>query len=54
MSDAPPFLAVSNSVAGRAWVDRLDEATTRTAQAIVQRLGVSEIVARIIAGRGVC
>ena len=47
------FLNVTNSVSGRAWVDRLDEATTRTAQAIAQRFGISEIVSRIIAGRGV-
>ncbi len=50
---AEPFLNVARSVTGRTWVDRLDEAQLRTAQAITQRLGVSEIVARIIAGRGV-
>ena len=50
---ADPFLSVSSSVTGRIWVDRLGDAETRTAQAIVQRLGTSEIVARIIASRGV-
>jgi len=50
---AEPFLNVSRSITGRAWVDRLDDNQSRIAQAIAQRLGVSEIVARIIAGRGV-
>ena len=48
-----PFLNVTASVTGRAWVDRLDDAMTRTAQAIAQRSGMSEILARIIAARGV-
>jgi single-stranded-DNA-specific exonuclease len=48
-----PFLNVTASVTGRAWVDRLDDAQTRTAQAIAQRSGTSEILARIIAARGV-
>ncbi len=47
------FLDVSHSVTGRAWVDRLDAAMTRNAQAISQRTGLSEILARIVAGRGV-
>ena len=54
MLDAPrPFLDVTRSVTGRAWVDRLDATTTRTATAIAQRAGISEILARIIAARGV-
>ena len=48
-----PFLNVSASLTGRAWVDRLDERETRIAQAIAQRTGWSEILARILAGRGV-
>ncbi|HEX4297906.1 MAG TPA: DHH family phosphoesterase, partial [Devosia sp.] len=48
-----PFLNVTSSLTGRAWRDRLDEARTRTAQAIAQRSGLSEILARILAGRGV-
>ncbi|WP_240233276.1 single-stranded-DNA-specific exonuclease RecJ [Devosia lacusdianchii] len=48
-----PFLDVSRSVTGRAWTDRLDAMTTRTATAISQRSGISEILARIIAARGV-
>ncbi|KKB85147.1 single-stranded DNA exonuclease [Devosia limi DSM 17137] len=51
----PPrhFLDVTSSATGRAWVDRLDMAATRTAGAIAQRSSLSEILARIIAGRGV-
>ncbi|RYE08399.1 MAG: single-stranded-DNA-specific exonuclease RecJ [Hyphomicrobiales bacterium] len=48
-----PFLDVTSSVTGRAWADRLDDQQTRIAQAIAQRSGTSEIVARIIAARGV-
>ena len=47
------FLNVTASATGRAWIDRLDDAQTRTAQAIAQRSGISEILARIIAARGV-
>jgi single-stranded-DNA-specific exonuclease len=50
---AAPFLNVTASATGRAWVDRLDEAQARTAQAIAQRGTATEIVARIIAARGV-
>jgi len=54
MSDAPrPFLDVSRSVSGRAWVDRLDVAGARQATGIGQRAGVPDILARIMAGRGV-
>jgi len=51
----PPrfFLDVERSALGRAWVDRLDAAGTRTATAISQQTDVSEILARILAGRGV-
>ena len=47
------FLDVSRSVLGRPWVDRLDAAGVRTATAIGQRTELSEILARIVAGRGV-
>nr|WP_314260335.1 single-stranded-DNA-specific exonuclease RecJ [uncultured Devosia sp.] len=54
MPDTPrPFLDVSRSVTGRMWTDRLDINTTRMATAISQRAGVSEILARILAARGV-
>jgi single-stranded-DNA-specific exonuclease len=48
-----PFLDVTQSLSGRMWVDRLDDAASRAAQAIAQRTGVSEILARILAGRNV-
>jgi single-stranded-DNA-specific exonuclease len=54
MLEAPRlFLDVTRSVTGRAWVDRLDMGATRTAQAIAQRSDISEILARVLAGRGV-
>jgi single-stranded-DNA-specific exonuclease len=54
MPESPrPFLDISTSVTGRAWVDRLDAAQARTATAIGQRSGIPDILARIIAARGV-
>lgn len=54
MPEAPrPFLDISSSVTGRAWVDRLDAAAARTATAIGQRAAVTDILSRIMAGRGV-
>ncbi|MCS6762353.1 MAG: single-stranded-DNA-specific exonuclease RecJ [Candidatus Devosia symbiotica] len=50
---ARPFLDVSCSVTGRAWIDRLDSGITRIATAIAQRSGVSEILARVMAAREV-
>src|SRR5690606_22880253 len=47
------FLDVTQSVTGRAWVDRLDSAGTRLAGAIAQKAGISDILARILAGRSV-
>jgi single-stranded-DNA-specific exonuclease len=47
------FLDVEHSVTGRAWHDRLDANMVRTATTIGQRSEVSEILARIIAGRGI-
>lgn len=47
------FLNVEHSVAGRRWIDRLDPAATRMAGAITQQTGLSEILARILAARGV-
>lgn len=45
------FLGVERSLTGRAWVSRL--ADDRLALAIAQREGLPEIVARVLAGRGV-
>jgi single-stranded-DNA-specific exonuclease len=50
---AAPFLDVQSSLTGRTWTDRLEEPQARIAQAIAQRTGISEILARILAGRGV-
>jgi single-stranded-DNA-specific exonuclease len=47
------FLDVERSVLGRAWRDRLDERATARALAIVQRHGLPELLARILAGRDV-
>ena len=54
MPESPrPFLDITSSVTGRAWMDRLDAAQARTATAIGQRTGIPDILARIIAARGV-
>src|SRR3954452_11960868 len=47
------FLDVDRSVCGRSWRDRLDERSTSRALAIAQRHNVPELLARILAGRGV-
>jgi len=46
-------LVVTRSVSGRTWRERLTATETPTALAIAQRLGVPEVVARVLAGRGV-
>lgn len=54
MLDAPrPFLDVTRSITGRSWTDRLTATTTRLATAIAQRNDISEILARVLASRGV-
>jgi single-stranded-DNA-specific exonuclease len=47
------FLDVERSICGRAWRDRLDERASARAVAIAQRHNVPELLARILAGRGV-
>ena len=47
------FLGIERSACGRAWRDRLDEQGSQRALAIVQHHGVPELLARILAGRGV-
>ena len=47
------FLGVERSATGRAWRDRLDERGQARALAIAQRPGVPELLARVLAGRGV-
>ncbi len=47
------FLGVEQSVTGRVWRDRLDARREARALAIAQRSGVPELLARILAARGV-
>ena len=47
------FRGVEQSATGRAWRDRLDERGNLRALSIIQRHGLPEILARVIAGRGI-
>jgi single-stranded-DNA-specific exonuclease len=47
------FLGVERSATGRAWRDRLDQRGQARALDIAQRHGVPELLARVLAGRGV-
>ena len=47
------FLNVERSLTGRRWVERLDVEGTARALAIAQRDDIHDIVARVLAGRGV-
>ncbi|HXW27854.1 MAG TPA: single-stranded-DNA-specific exonuclease RecJ [Xanthobacteraceae bacterium] len=47
------FFSVERSITGRAWRDRLDQHASAGALTIAQRHGVPELLARIVAGRGV-
>jgi single-stranded-DNA-specific exonuclease len=47
------FLGVERSATDRAWRDRLDDRANARALAMVQRHGLPELLARIIAGRGI-
>jgi len=47
------FLGVERSATGRAWRDRLDERGAARALAMVQRHGLAELLARVLAGRSV-
>ena len=46
-----PFLGVASSITGRRWRVRLED--DRAAQALQQRLGISDLLARVMAARGV-
>ncbi|MFT0860103.1 single-stranded-DNA-specific exonuclease RecJ [Ancylobacter sp. G4_0304] len=48
-----PFLGVARSATGRFWRERLDVRGAQATMAIVQRHGVPELLARVLAGRGV-
>jgi len=47
------FLGVEKSATGRVWRDRLDARMGQAALAISQRHGLPELLARVLAGRGV-
>ena len=47
------FLGVAHSAGGRAWRDRLDARGQAQATAIAQRHALPELLARVLAGRGV-
>jgi single-stranded-DNA-specific exonuclease len=47
------FLQVERSVSGNRWVSRLDQAGLNRALAIAQVHGLSDLIARVLAGRGV-
>jgi single-stranded-DNA-specific exonuclease len=47
------FLGVEKSATGRVWRDRLDERASARALAMVQRHELPELLARILAGRGI-
>ena len=48
-----PFLGVAQSATGKVWRDRLDARGTARALAITQRHQLPEMLARVLAGRGV-
>lgn len=48
-----PFLGVANSALGRLWVERCDASQSAIALAIAQTHGLPDILARVLAGRGV-
>lgn len=53
MIESRPFLGVHYSATGRVWRDRLDLRANAAALAISQRYGLPELLARVLAGRGV-
>ncbi|BCJ90569.1 single-stranded-DNA-specific exonuclease [Terrihabitans soli] len=50
---APALLGVNSSFTGRFWRERLDSQGQSLALAIAQRHGVPEVLARVLAGRGI-
>ena len=53
LSAPRPFLGVTSSALGRAWVERCDTAQSTIALAIAQTHGLPDVLARVLAGRGV-
>ncbi|MDO1583853.1 single-stranded-DNA-specific exonuclease RecJ [Rhizobium oryzicola] len=50
---ARAFLGVEKSIAGQRWVSRLDQAAQNRALAMAQVHGIPDLIARVLAGRGV-
>ncbi|MGO4705347.1 single-stranded-DNA-specific exonuclease RecJ [Microvirga sp. 2MCAF38] len=48
-----PFLGITSSAQGRTWIERCDAAQSTIALAIAQTHGLPDILARVLAGRGV-
>ncbi|XWN30573.1 MAG: single-stranded-DNA-specific exonuclease RecJ [Devosia sp.] len=53
LGDTDDVLGVSRSVTGRRWARRLDDEGERLALALAQRYGLPDVVARVLAGRGI-
>ncbi|MDP1271161.1 hypothetical protein, partial [Klebsiella pneumoniae] len=53
MTERRYFLDIRQSVCGLAWTHRLDQRQENVALAIAQSHGVPDIVARVLAGRGI-
>ncbi|APH72445.1 single-stranded-DNA-specific exonuclease RecJ [Aquibium oceanicum] len=53
MADLRPFLNVKRSASGLSWVHRLSVRDENVALAIAQNHGLPDIVARVLAGRGI-
>jgi single-stranded-DNA-specific exonuclease len=53
LSPPRPFLGVTRSALGRTWTERCDAARASIALAIAQTHGVPDVLARVLAGRGV-
>jgi len=52
-ANARPFLGVTRSALGRTWTERCDPARATIALAIAQTHGLPDVLARVLAGRGV-
>jgi single-stranded-DNA-specific exonuclease len=53
MTTRRPFLGVDRSLTGRRWLERLDQTGAAAALAIAQKHQLSDLIARVLAGRGV-
>ena len=51
--ETKPYLGIAQSAKERCWTERLDERGAELAHAIAQTADIPEIVARVLAGRGV-